>query len=161
MNNKEALVVKNLDELRDYVALQILDSLAKMAEISIHDNPSLSEVSSYKKASIHDLALEGVFCAFSNYIGDIVRELPADKYRSANCWSFEKYLSDNDIFETSEQEGGGVGGSEDCHTILKVGDRYFRFEYNYYSHHGYDIFGSTPVTEVKPRSVEVIKFFPA
>lgn len=39
-----------------------------------------------------------------------------------------------------EQEGGGEGGAENCHTVLKIGDDFYKFEYRYYSHHGYDYF---------------------
>src|SRR5574344_208210 len=39
-----------------------------------------------------------------------------------------------------EQDGGGEGGSEYCHTVLQIGDEFYKFEYRYYSHHGYDDF---------------------
>jgi hypothetical protein len=161
MNNKENYVPKDLGQLRSYVASQILDSLLKRVEISLQDNPSLSEVSSYEDVSVHDFALEGIYYAFSNYIEEIIDGLPDDKRNSIDSKEFKNYLRKNKIFEISEQEGGGEGGAEECHAIMKVGDRYFLFEYAYYSHHGYDIFESNKVIEVKPRQVEVTKFFPA
>lgn len=40
--------------------------------------------------------------------------------------------------ENVEQEGGGEGGGEYCYTVLKLGDKFYKVEYNYYSHQGYD-----------------------
>ena len=161
MNNEKNYVPKNLGQLRSYVASQILDSLLEKVGASIHDNPSLSEISSYEEVSFYDFALEGVCYAFSNYIEDIIHSLPDDKRNLIDAKEFKNYLKSNKIFEISEQEGGGEGGAEECHTVMKAGDRYFLFEYSYYSHHGFDIFESNKVVEVKPRQVEVTKFFPA
>lgn len=161
MNNEKIYVPKDLGQLRSYVASQILDSLLKRVEISLQDNPSLSEVSSYEEVSFYDFAIEGIYYAFSNYIEDIIDGLPDDKRNLIDAKEFKNYLRENKIFEISQQEGGGEGGGEECYTVMKVGDRYFLFEYTYYSHHGFDIFESSKVVEVKPRQVEVTKFFPA
>jgi hypothetical protein len=37
-----------------------------------------------------------------------------------------------------EQDGGGVGGSEDCKTIFSIGDVTYKITYNYYSHIGFE-----------------------
>lgn len=50
--------------------------------------------------------------------------------------------------EAVEQDGGGEGGSESCHTIFKIGDEYYRMFYSYYSHEGFDYFGE--LKQVKP-----------
>jgi len=161
MNNEKIHTPKDLGQLRSYIASQILDSLLEKLEISLQDNPSLSQVSSYEEVSLDNLATEGIYYAFSDYIEDIIDGLPDDKRNSIDAKEFKNYLRKNNIFEISEQKGGGDGGAQECHTITKVGDRYFLFEYEYYSHHGYFIFESNKVTEVKPRQVEVTKFFPA
>lgn len=41
-------------------------------------------------------------------------------------------------YQHIEQEGGGEGGSEWCHTIFKWKDTYYRYCYSYYSHYGYE-----------------------
>lgn len=40
--------------------------------------------------------------------------------------------------EHVEQEGGGEGGGEYCYTVFKLGNKFYKVEYNYYSHQGYD-----------------------
>jgi hypothetical protein len=37
-----------------------------------------------------------------------------------------------------EQDGGGEGGAEDCHTVFSIGDVTYKITYNYYSHYGFD-----------------------
>lgn len=49
-----------------------------------------------------------------------------------------------------EQEGGGEGGSEHCESVIKLGDKFYKVVYSYYSHHGYD-FDYAEVFEVKPK----------
>lgn len=41
-----------------------------------------------------------------------------------------------------EQVGGGEGGAPACHTILKIGEYYYKYEYSYYSYYGYDYYDS-------------------
>ena len=49
-----------------------------------------------------------------------------------------------------EQEGGGEGGGEYCYTVFKVGDKFYKVEYNYYSHQGFDT-DCAALYEVTPR----------
>lgn len=37
-----------------------------------------------------------------------------------------------------EQSGGGEGGSQDCHTVLKIGDEFYRIDYTYFSYCGFE-----------------------
>jgi hypothetical protein len=37
-----------------------------------------------------------------------------------------------------EQEGGFEGGAESCHTVFSIGDVFYKINYSYYSHHGFD-----------------------
>lgn len=59
-------------------------------------------------------------------------------------------------YEHLEQEGGGEGGAEDCHGVFKLGDKYYKASYRYYSHHGhdYDDIEST-LHEVTPSEVTI------
>jgi hypothetical protein len=50
-----------------------------------------------------------------------------------------------------DQEGGGEGGSEYCYGVFKLGEKFYRAEYSYYSHHGYEYDGIVDtLREVKP-----------
>ena len=67
-------------------------------------------------------------------------------------------------FEIVEQDGGGEGGSEDCYTIIKFNETYYRFDYKYYSSEGFqlglDDLDNIDVYEVVPRAVVVTQYFP-
>jgi len=69
----------------------------------------------------------------------------------------------NEILEYKhiEQEGGGEGGAEDCHTVFKVKGKFFRVDYSYYSHYGsnYDNIVNS-LTEVFPKEVTVTVYTP-
>lgn len=54
-----------------------------------------------------------------------------------------------------EQDGGGEGGSEYCHTVLQIGEEFYKFEYRYYSHHGYDYFDEVTKVEPKQKTITV------
>ena len=54
-----------------------------------------------------------------------------------------------------EQEGGGEGGSEYCHTVLQIGDEFYKFDYRYYSHHGFDDFEKATKVEPKQKVITV------
>lgn len=59
-----------------------------------------------------------------------------------------------EIFKVIEQEGGGEGGAENCHSVIEVqfGEwtgKLIKVFYNYYSHHGYD-FDYAEAREVAP-----------
>lgn len=42
------------------------------------------------------------------------------------------------LVEFIEQDGGGEGGSEDCYSVIKVDDIYYKITYSYFSHHGFE-----------------------
>lgn len=60
-----------------------------------------------------------------------------------------------------EQEGGGEGGSEYCYGVFQLGDKIYRAEYSYYSHHGheYDYILDT-LKEVKPVEKKITTYEP-
>lgn len=52
-----------------------------------------------------------------------------------------------------EKKGGGEGGGENCHTVLKLGDDFVKVAFYYYSYSGYehdyaDVCKVTPVDRV-------------
>ncbi|AUR85797.1 hypothetical protein NVP1081O_062 [Vibrio phage 1.081.O._10N.286.52.C2] len=55
-----------------------------------------------------------------------------------------------------EQDGGGEGGSEYCYSIVELNGKYYRCEYSYYSHMGYDNYDS--FEEVWPVEVTVTQY---
>lgn len=48
-----------------------------------------------------------------------------------------------------EYSGGGEGGSQDCRSILKIGDQFFSVHYSYFSYDGFD-YSYAAVFEVQP-----------
>ena len=46
-----------------------------------------------------------------------------------------------------EQEGGREGEGEYCTLVVKFKERYFRFDFSYYSHHGLDFDGTMDSVE--------------
>lgn len=58
-----------------------------------------------------------------------------------------------------ESDGGGEGGSEYCYTIFSLGDKFFKYEYSYYSYAGYSVDPATHLTEVLPKIVQVTKYY--
>lgn len=78
----------------------------------------------------------------------------------------EDYFSEEDYYElfiddthswVVNQEGGGEGGAEHCESVIKLGDKFYKVVYRYYSHHGYD-FDYTEVFEVKPKEKTILVY---
>lgn len=66
-------------------------------------------------------------------------------------WGLSSDLEAKYDYEHLEQEGGGEGGSEFCYGVFRLGDKFYRAEYSYYSHHGCDYDGiEHTLKEVKP-----------
>ena len=54
-------------------------------------------------------------------------------------------------FEHIEQEGGGEGGTEWCHSVFKWKGKYYMMNYSYYSHNGCEFDGAIDgIQEVTP-----------
>lgn len=54
------------------------------------------------------------------------------------------------------QKGGGEGGSEYCYGVFKLGDKYYRAEYSYYSYNGYETYGIIDsLKEVTPKEKKI------
>lgn len=71
-----------------------------------------------------------------------------------------KAIKDYEMLRLMEYDGGGEGGAEDCYSIIRVGKRYFKCDYEYYSYHGFDYSDGSEVYEVEPKTVEVVQYFP-
>lgn len=52
---------------------------------------------------------------------------------------FDKYIKEELGFEHIEQDGGGERGGEYCFSVIKLQGEFYKLEYSYYSHDGFDI----------------------
>ncbi len=87
-----------------------------------------------------------------NEIMEAYNATTADKYRRDD---FNQIVTDMDYItmeglEFVAQEGGGEGGAEYCFTVFKWKEQYYRIDYNYYSHHGYE-FDCSEIYRVTPK----------
>lgn len=58
--------------------------------------------------------------------------------------------------EWLEQEGGGEGGAEDCHTVFKFKDVVYKVFYSYYSYNGFSLYDDTlTIVEPKEKTITV------
>jgi len=67
-------------------------------------------------------------------------------------------IKEYEMLRVMEYDGGGEGGAEDCYSIIRVGKRYFRCDYEYYSYEGFNYTDESEVYEVVPKKVEVIQY---
>ena len=70
---------------------------------------------------------------------------------NSSLWGDLKFWAESSGFELIEQEGGGEGGAEECHSVFKWKDKYYRTEYSYYSYHGYENVSMDNIWEVTPK----------
>lgn len=96
---------------------------------------------------------------------DEFREILEEEFQKTyddSGWGFEFHdalmegYEDNGI-ELLEQDGGGEGGSENCYSVLLVNGVYYRVNYRYYSHIGFETDDAT-VTIVTPREKTIIVY---
>lgn len=68
----------------------------------------------------------------------------------------EDYIMPEDIkdeinHEIMEIEGGGEGEGEHCYSVIRVGDKFFKAEWSYYSYNGCDFdYINDTIKEVTP-----------
>jgi hypothetical protein len=72
--------------------------------------------------------------------------------------TFKEATSDMIDVTLVEQDGGGEGGAEDCHSVLKIGSKFLKFHYSYQSYSGFYFWDENPCVEVRPQKVEVIQY---
>lgn len=66
-------------------------------------------------------------------------------------WGIEKEL-EKFGYKHIEQEGGGEGGAEYCYGVFQLGEKFYKAEYSYYSHQGYEYdYIVNTLTEVRPQ----------
>lgn len=54
--------------------------------------------------------------------------------------------------EVMESQGGGEGEGEYCYSVIKLGDKFFKAEWSYYSYNGCDFdYIEDTITEVTPK----------
>lgn len=70
----------------------------------------------------------------------------------------EKFLGGKD-YELMESEGGHEGGGEYCYGVIRLGDKYYKAEWAYYSYDGceYDYIEDT-IKEVTPVEKTIIVY---
>ena len=56
-----------------------------------------------------------------------------------------------------EQDGGYEGGSEYCYSVFEIDDTYYKVEYSYYSHYGFDT-NHAQVSIVSPKEKTIIVY---
>lgn len=64
---------------------------------------------------------------------------------------------ENQRIKLIEQEGGGEGGGEYVYAIIYLDGAYYKAEWNYYSHYGYD-FDDLEITRVVAKEKMVIVY---
>lgn len=76
------------------------------------------------------------------------------------AWLCTEGISDEvDDFELIESEGGGEGGSENCHSVFSLGGKTFMAQYYYYSHYGWEMDGVlNTLKEVTPVVKKVVVY---
>jgi len=93
---------------------------------------------------------------------EIFRELFNKKYKNSEITDemigelfsdeFWNFTFNRDKYEHIEQAGGGEGGTEDCYGIIKFKDKYYKTEWRYFSHYGFDYCGAMSyIKEVTPK----------
>lgn len=70
----------------------------------------------------------------------------------------DERVDENTDINVIEQEGGGEGGAESCHSIIEYLGVFYKMDYSYYSYDGFR-FWDTNLLRVYPRKVETIAWF--
>ncbi len=173
MTNKE-IKVSTLDDLRTHIMISLLNKLTDEGFLpSIGEEtfdrifPKLKSLydesiryhcdSTYDLLRDHDYdgskneAVEALFSSLRNL--SIIDN-------TDNSAEAIKAIKDYEMLRLMEYDGGGEGGAENCYSIIRVGKRYFKCDYEYYSYNGFDYSDGSEVYEVAPKTVEVVQYFP-
>lgn len=165
--------IQTIDNLRSYVRFVLAKHLFGMLKIERTNLPT-EEVLSLLNFDEDALFGEGYLDMYDSDIyhlsddddDDEIQRLFLNKYDlKITIDKFKEILniffnSSNDMIDITliEQDGGGEGGSEYCYSVLKIGDKFFKIDYSYQSHSGFSFWGNSPVIEVRPQKVEIIKY---
>jgi hypothetical protein len=170
---KTEIKVNTLTSLRHYIMMSVLNKLIDDGFIPSIDEEAFGRLFTSFKAlyddSMHDTHRSENYELLRDYGYDGSKyEVVKAIFSSLRSLSIiddvsnlDKAISaikDYEIFTLMECDGGGEGGSEDCNSIIKVGERYFQCNYNYYSYEGFD-YSYHKIFEVTPKTVEVVQYF--
>ena len=70
----------------------------------------------------------------------------------SDCWLTDGFDDGSILYKEDEEtkaiplewieQDGGEGGGEYCYTVVKLGDKFLKIEYSYYSYNGYETDGA-------------------
>jgi len=91
-----------------------------------------------------------IVALFEDYVDDYL------EVKDDAGYSFFKKLEEENDYERMEYKGGGEGEGEYCYSVIRLGDKFFKAEWSYYSFNGcdYDYIENT-VKEVFPKQKTV------
>jgi hypothetical protein len=161
--------VKNISDLTSYIRFLFAKSLFDMLKIDPSNEPNEEIV------GLFNFDEECLFCDGSIYLfeskifnieNDDIEEFFINKYNlKITTDKFEEILATfkeatSDMVDVTlvDQDGGGEGGAEDCHSVLKIGGKFLKFHYSYQSYSGFCFWDENPCVEVRPQKVEVIQY---
>jgi hypothetical protein len=173
MTNKE-IKVSTLGDLRTNIMISLLNKLADEGFLPSIGEETFDRIFP-KLKSLYDEAMSG---CYRDSMYDLLREHGYDGSKNEavealfyslrnlsiidnvdNSAEAINAIKDYEMLRLMEYDGGGEGGSEDCYSIIKVGQRYFRCNYEYYSYEGFDYGNGSEVYEVAPKTIEVVQYF--
>lgn len=94
-------------------------------------------------------------CEAKGYEGALIVLFDRNMDLRANPWkeadTFFRQITEEVGYEVLEEQTGGEGEGEYCYSVIKIGDKYFKAEWSYYSYNGcdYDYIEDT-IKEVTP-----------
>ncbi len=166
--------INNIDDLRSYVRFVLAKHLFNMLNIESTNEPTeeILGLLDFEEDALFGDGYLGMYDSGIYHLSDDaddneIERLFINKYDLKITTDKFKEIaktfinSSYDMIDITliEQDGGGEGGSEYCYSVLKIGEKFFKFGYSYQSHAGFSFWGNTPVKEVHPQKVEVIKYF--
>lgn len=170
MTNKE-IKVNTLDDLRTHIMISLLNKLTDEGFLPSIGEETFDRIFP-KLKSLYDEAMSGYY---HDSMYDLLRDHDYDGSKNEavealfsslrnlsiidnadNSAEAIKTIKDYEMLRLMEYDGGGEGGSEDCYSIIRVGQRYFRCDYEYYSYNGFDYSDGSEVYEVAPKTVELL-----
>jgi len=161
--------VKNISDLTSYIRFLFAKSLFDMLKIDPSNEPD-EEITGLFNFEKEYLFCDGSIYLYDSNIFDIenddIEELFINKYNlKITTDKFEEILATfkeatSDMIDVTlvEQDGGGEGGDEDCHSVLKIGSKFLKFHYSYKSYSGFSFWDESSCVEVCPQKVEVIQY---
>lgn len=95
-----------------------------------------------------------------NIIVALFAEYGSDYIESEKDWKegspiFNKITKDAE-YELMEVKGGAEGEGEYCYSVIRIGEKFFKAEWSYYSYHGQDFdYLEDTIEEVHPKEMVI------